>query len=129
MNRAFEGAAAGLIPDLALVSPAVRARQTFEALVQTLPDVRLQVAPALYQAPAQTLRDAADHADADTLLVVAHNPGISVLAKTLIQSCVAADISARTALDEGFPTATAAAFEFVQGRVACLGVFRPAETA
>ena len=119
-------AAAGLIPDLVLVSPAVRARQTFEAVAAILPDVKLQTAPDLYDAPAEVLRAAAEQADAGAVLVVAHNPGIGALALTLVQSCVAAGVEDRAALEQGFPTATAAAFEFVRGRTACLGVFGPA---
>ena len=119
-------AAAGLIPDVALVSPALRTQQTFEALAAVIPDVRLQTGPDLYDAPADVLRAAAEGADADTVLVVAHNPGVGLLATTLIQACIAAGVEERGALEQGFPTATAAAFEFLHGRAACLGVFRPA---
>ena len=122
-------AAAGLIPDLALVSPAVRARQTYDALAPALPDVRLQTAPELYEAPAQVLRAAAERAQADTVLVVAHNPGVGALALALVQACVAVGVEERSALEQGFPTATAAAFEFVHGRTACLGVFRPGDAS
>ena len=118
-------AAAGLIPDLALVSRALRARQTFDAAAPALPDVRLQVRPELYDAPAEALRSAAEAANGDTILLIAHNPGVGALAHALVQACVAADVEARTAIAQGFPTATAAAFEFVHGRTACLGVFRP----
>ena len=120
-------AAAGLIPDLALVSPALRARQTLDAAAPALPDMRLQIRPELYDAPAEVLRAAAEGADGDTVLLIAHNPGVGALAHALIQACVAADVEARTAIAQGFPTATAAAFEFAHGRTACLGVFRPAE--
>ena len=118
--------AAGLIPDLALVSQALRARETFDAVAPALPDVRLQVSGDLYDAPAEVLRGAAEAADGDTILLIAHNPGVGALAQTLIQACVAVGLEERSALDQGFPTATAAAFEFVHGRTACLGVFRPA---
>ncbi|WP_174301029.1 histidine phosphatase family protein [Caulobacter sp. S45] len=119
-------AAAGLIPDLALISPTLRTRQTFEALGVNLPDVTLQITPALYDAPAAVLRGAAESAEGDTILVVAHNPGVGALALALVQACIAAGVEERSALEQGFPTATAAAFEFVHGRTACLGVFRPA---
>ncbi len=119
-------AAAGLIPDVALVSPAVRTRQTFEALAAVIPDVKLQTEPDLYDAAAEVLREAAGQADAETVLLVAHNPGVGVLATALIQACVAAGVEERAALEQGFPAATAAAFEFLHGRTACLGVFSPA---
>ena len=119
-------AAAGLIPDVALVSPAVRARQTFEAAAASLPDVKLQVTPELYDAPAQGLKAAAEQADGDTILVIAHNPGVGALAWSLVQAYVAVGVEDRAAVEQGFPTATAAAFEFGGGRTACLAVFRPA---
>ncbi len=118
-------AAAGLIPELALVSPALRARQTFDAVATSLPDVRMQAVSELYNAPADVIQTVAEREDADTILVIAHNPGIGMLALNLIQACVAAGVEERAALDQGFPTATAAVFEFLHGRIACLGVFRP----
>ena len=116
-------AAAGLIPDVALVSPAVRTRETFDAMAPLLPDVKLEPAPQLYEAPAETLRRSADAAQADTVLVCAHNPGVGALALSLAQACTIIGVEARAALEAGFPTATAAAFEFVDGRTGCLGVF------
>ena len=118
-------ARAGLIPDVALVSSAVRARQTFDAMAPSLPDVRLQVVRELYDAPADTLRLNAEAVEADTVLVIAHNPGVGVLAQALAEASTAIGVDDRAYLQQGFPTATAAAFEFADGRTACLGVFRP----
>ena len=118
-------AAAGLVPDLALVSPAARTRETFEAMAASLPDVHLHPDPALYDASAAALRDAAEQASADTVLVVAHNPGVGVLAASLVQACTVVGVEDRAFIEQGFPPATAAAFEFADGRTACLGVFRP----
>ncbi len=119
-------AAAGLIADVALVSPAVRAQQTFEALAAIIPDMTLQTEPDLYDAPADVLRHAAERADGDTILVIAHNPGVGALAHALVQACAVVGVEDRAAVEQGFPTATAAAFEFAGGRTACVGVFRPA---
>jgi phosphohistidine phosphatase len=114
--------AAGLIPDLALVSTAVRARQTFEAAQPFLPDVHLELSRGLYNAPSDTLLRAAEGAEADTVLVIAHNPGIGGLAHDLAARSLC-DPAVRDRLDQGFPTGTAAAFEFTDGRIGCLGVF------
>ena len=122
-------AAAGLVPDVALVSTAVRTRETFDAVAPMLPDVRLEADARLYEASAETLRQAAEAAQADTVLVVAHNPGVGALAATLAQVCTMIDVEARAALEAGFPTATAAAFEFTDGRTGCLGVFGPKGSA
>lgn len=122
-------ARAGLIADLALVSAAVRTRETFEAVAPSLPDVRFEARKDLYEASAATLRQAAETADADTVLVIAHNPGVGALARELAESCTAIGVEDRARLLEGFPTAAAAAFEFADGRTACLGVVFPDETA
>ena len=128
--RAGEALArAGLIPEAALVSPALRARQTFEAAAPHLPDVRLELRPDLYEASADTLRQAAEGCEAGVVALVANNPGIGALVAELAQACTAIGVEDRAYLQAGFPTAAAAAFEFAEGRLACLGVFRPAEEA
>ncbi len=118
-------ALAGLIPDVALVSPALRTRQTLQAMSPHLPDVQVRTVDGLFNAPAETLQEAAEAAEADTVLVVAHNPGVHTLALSLAKACAAIGVDDRAFLAQGFPTATAAAFEFAGGRTACLGVFRP----
>ena len=119
-------ALAGLIPDVALVSAALRTRQTFEALAELMPDVHLQTRRDLYNATREQLHEAVMAADADCVLVVAHNPGVQALAASLAQRCAAIAVDDRALVEQDFPTATAAAFEFAGGRTACLGVFRSA---
>jgi phosphohistidine phosphatase len=117
-------AAAGLVADRALVSTAVRARQTFEAAEPFLPDVRLELVPELYNAAPELLFKTARSAQGDTLLLIAHNPGIHSLAVELAEQALC-EPSTRRDLQDGFPTATAAAFEFGDGRIGCLGLFGP----
>jgi phosphohistidine phosphatase SixA len=83
----------------------------------------MQPSPELYEASAEALRRAADAAGGDTVLVCGHNPAVGALAAALAQACAIIAVEARTALAAGFPTATAAAFEFVDGRTGCVGVF------
>ena len=69
-----------LMPDVALVSPSARTRQTFEAVKAALdrpPEGRFT--DALYNATSQTIRDFVGAIDggAATVLVVGHNPGIA----------------------------------------------------
>lgn len=66
-----------LIPSQALVSSAKRTQQTFEALSLPLEPV---LTAQLFNASSDTLLDAIDSAEGDTLLIVAHNPGIGDLA-------------------------------------------------
>lgn len=80
---------AGLIPDLALVSTAVRTRQTWELVAPNLGrPVSMREESGLYGAPDATLLDfvrrTAD--DVETLLLCAHNPGIERLARGFAKS-------------------------------------------
>lgn len=119
-------AAAGLIPDLVLCSAALRARQTWEAAAPALPDAQLNLQRELYNAPAEALRAAADaQAAASTVMIVAHNPGVEMLAQALAEQAVLIDAAVKARLGEGFPTAAAAAFEIEPGRIGCLGLFLP----
>jgi phosphohistidine phosphatase len=75
-------AEADLLPDLALCSTAVRARQTWELASEqwgTPPPVRLD--PRLYAAGVPELLDVvhAMPAEVDTLLLIGHNPGLEEL--------------------------------------------------
>lgn len=73
--------------DTALVSTARRAQQTWDGVAQMLtnppPVTSLK---QLYLADIQTLTQAATDATGDTMLLVAHNPGIALTAFTLSQS-------------------------------------------
>jgi phosphohistidine phosphatase len=77
---------AGLQPDLIMASPAVRARDTATIVAARLGYSReVDQQPALYQAGAAALLAALQRceAGAQTILLVAHNPGLSELAQEL----------------------------------------------
>ena len=104
-------AARGWRPDLALVSPARRTRQTWDLLHDAFGDVEIRNDDALFNGGADTLRrlvgEAAD--EAGCLMVVAHNPGIHVLAlEYLVES--AASPRALDRMSSGFPPGAAAVF-------------------
>ena len=74
-----------LLPEVALVSPSARTRQTFEA-VKAASDRSIEgrFPDALYNATSQTIRDLVGAIDggatdggAKTVMVVGHNPGIA----------------------------------------------------
>jgi phosphohistidine phosphatase len=118
--------AAGLIPDCVLVSAARRAQQTWAAASAALPDAHVEVRDDLYDAPSSRLFSAAKaQAQAHTVMVIAHNPGIQSLALDLADSATLIGADARARLSQGYPTATAIAFEFDDGRTGCLGLFQP----
>jgi phosphohistidine phosphatase len=79
--------AAGHRPVLLLASPACRTRQTAEILAEELqlPAAAVRYVEALYNATASTLeKEVRRAADGGSLLVlVAHNPGVSNLARVL----------------------------------------------
>jgi phosphohistidine phosphatase len=79
-------ASAGLYPDLLLASPAARALETAAIVVPGLADTGKMLAPAvLYLASAPVLLSTLQACDdaAQTLLLVGHNPGLSILAREL----------------------------------------------
>lgn len=90
-----------LVPDVILASDSVRTRQTAAAIAE---EARIHLVPELYQAGsddiAALIRNLA--CDAETLMVVAHNPGIGVLARILARK--------EAARCDAFPPCTLAEF-------------------
>ena len=103
-------------PDSVLVSPAVRAHQTWEiawqAMKALVPEPQVELVPELYGAdPSQlleTIRDASA-TDPKTLMLVGHNPGMHELALALTGS---GDAAGRKALADNLPTSGLAVFDF-----------------
>ncbi len=69
----------GFLPELMLVSDSVRTRETRELIMPFLPAISTQFSALLYMASAQTIVDHIKNTDnlLDTVLVLAHNPGIT----------------------------------------------------
>ena len=125
MGRAL--AERGLKPDLALVSGAVRTRQTWEQMHDAFGDVEVRDEAALYNAPSDVIRRFVENSEdeAGCLLILAHNPGVHVLAaEYLIES--AASPAVVDKLSGGFPTGAAALFTVdVAGRCTYEGFLTP----
>jgi phosphohistidine phosphatase len=103
-------------PDAVLVSPAVRAHQTWElaweAMKDRVPKPRVELLPELYGADAAQLLQAvrmASVADPHRLMLVGHNPGMHELALALAGS---GDPAGRRALADNLPTSGLAIFDF-----------------
>lgn len=125
MGRAL--AERGLKPDLALVSSAVRTRETWEQMHDALGDVEVREEPRLYNAPAEVLRRFVEDNEeqAGCLLILAHNPGVHVLAGDYLNES-AASPAILDRLAAGFPTGAAALFTVdVAGRCAYEGFITP----
>jgi len=111
---------AGYAPDLGLVSAARRTIQTWETAAAAFPQARVDVLRELYNADSTTLLEAAEAAGerAQTVAVVAHNPGIGELAMRLGRRDMR--------LAGGFPTSAIAVFDVDEdGRYAVAEVLMP----
>jgi phosphohistidine phosphatase len=101
-----------MMPDLIVSSPSVRTRETVTHVLAALQrDVPVTFEPTLYLAEARTIakvvRAASD--DADTVLVVGHNPGMQVAALQLSATDAA---GRRGEIEDKFPTAALAVIDF-----------------
>ncbi len=68
----------GRIPDLIIASPALRTRQTAERVAEVVELLGpVELAPSLYNAPAGKLIEVLEQVQAERVLLVGHNPGIS----------------------------------------------------
>jgi phosphohistidine phosphatase len=103
-------------PDAVMVSPAVRARQTWELASETMkqnaPLPRVETIADLYGAnPTQLLHIVrmASATDPKRLMLVGHNPGMHELALALAGS---GDTKGRQALADNLPTSGLVVFDF-----------------
>lgn len=101
----------GVVPDLVVVSPAVRARQTWDELAPSLPVGDHRTDGRIYDNTAEdlleVLSDVAD--DVMTVMLVGHSPSMHALAAALDDGT--GDGQAREALREGYPTCGIAVFD------------------
>ncbi|SDW87795.1 SixA phosphatase family protein [Roseicitreum antarcticum] len=78
-------AAQGHVPGQVLVSDAVRTRQTWDLIAPALPGPpEVTFLPALYHASAGQMQRCLSAAQADTVLMIGHNPGIAYFAAGLL---------------------------------------------
>jgi phosphohistidine phosphatase len=100
-----------LIPDLVLVSPAVRTLETWELAAAALGKTpRLTKDEGIYNANTDILAELIRETDAArTLLMIGHNPGMHDLARQLIGS---GDVQARETLNEKLPTSGLVVIDF-----------------
>lgn len=99
----------GLMPTQVLCSPALRTRQTWGAVVEAsgqggLVDHEQRIYSATVDQLLEVLREVED--DAKVVALVGHAPGVPQLAAALDDG--RGDADARAALEDGFPTCTAA---------------------
>jgi phosphohistidine phosphatase len=92
-----------LVPDLALVSPATRAQETWALVAPSFAkSPKMTVEDRIYNAGTGQLVDLIrEPRTAKSLLLVGHNPGFHELA---VQMVASGDVSLRGHLNEGLPT-------------------------
>lgn len=106
-------AEAGAAPALALVSDARRTRETWQGVAQSFPEAAVRHERRLYNASAAAIRSVVEAAggDADTLIVVGHNPGLPLYMLELLTEA-AESASVMDKARGSFPPASAVVFEF-----------------
>ncbi len=116
------------IPDLALVSTALRTQETWKALAAQFPGAHMSPCENLYLASPQTIIKEINAApDISTLAIVAHNPGLAILAGQWIEQGAGHDQQAAQILQTRFKPAFAAAFDFSTGLPRLVHLFDPRE--
>jgi phosphohistidine phosphatase len=101
-----------LVPDLALVSPSLRTRETFEGLCRgTGREFKAEYDPVLYNATCEALVDliAATAEEVRFLLIVGHNPGFAELANALAEKGKKSELAK---MRSHFPTPCLAVLDF-----------------
>lgn len=103
----------GCVPDRVLCSTATRCRETWDGLRRAMrTEAPVDFDDALYNAsPEGLLHALAGVIEGDTLLLLAHNPGVSLLAFELARGREGPDDGMR----RGFSPATLAIFEIETG--------------
>jgi len=100
---------AGLKPTLALVSSSERTRETAELGLQNFA-IETRFEDALYHAAPEGIWDAFSASDAESVVIVGHNPGLGELVSNLVHQAHDGSKLAREFAGH-FPTSAFAAFE------------------
>jgi phosphohistidine phosphatase len=100
----------GLVPDLVLVSPAVRAEETWALVAPAFsPAPRVVKDERIYTGRKRLISIIRETHDAQVLLIVGHNPGLHDVAVRLI---VSGDLEARERVKEKLPTSGLVVIDF-----------------
>jgi phosphohistidine phosphatase len=108
-----EMASRGWVPDLAIVSAAIRTRQTWECVVSQWPknSCVFEFSDSIYEAqPERILAEIRKTGSAtQSLLVIGHNPGLEMLAMQLASGT--SEATALRTMSRKFPTAALVRFQ------------------
>lgn len=102
----------GLLPERILCSTSKRTRETLAGLLSYLRDeTSIELLPQLYEASAATIREVVrtQGGEAETLMVIGHNPGLQTCASELIGSDTG---RLADSVNAHFPTGALAVIDF-----------------
>lgn len=120
-------AATGFAPDLVLVSPSARTRETWDEVKHHFPRARVELLDGLYEATPEDIEIAmaGPMRDAQDVLVIGHNPGMQELAMNLLSEGGACNEDVEKVAG-GFPTSTVAVIEMCEeGKARLEALFNP----
>jgi len=100
----------GYAPDLVLISPSLRTRETWDGVKDLTPASRAVLEDDLYDASPEDIIAVIERvaAESETVMVVAHNPGLQEVAVRLLSEASSSDADM---IATGFPTATVAVLD------------------
>ena len=77
-----------LLPDMVIVSPAARTRETYELASAHWPDIPVIYRDSIYEASATSILATIESlaGDAERVMVIGHNPGLAVLLGNLVET-------------------------------------------
>ena len=101
----------GWLPDLILISPSRRTRETAAHVCAVFDHERVRAIEGLYLAGLPEIEAALAKADGQTVMMIGHNPGLHDYALTLAERGGTSDDAGRLRLYEKFPTSCVALFE------------------
>ncbi len=103
--------AAGFVPDIVLVSSALRTQRTWDCVRETFPAAPAEIHDELYLAGAEVIMDLIEAipGDVETVMVLGHNPGLQDLSVSLAADGDAPELQIHR-VEEGFPTAGVVVF-------------------
>jgi phosphohistidine phosphatase len=94
-------AKAGAAPEIVLVSDSKRTRETWELAKPSFGTAEVKFLRSLYNAPAETLMQAAERAGGKAVMLVGHNPGLHDIASRLAHRNTELDIRLRSKFPPG----------------------------
>ncbi|MCF6291887.1 MAG: histidine phosphatase family protein [Robiginitomaculum sp.] len=121
---------AKVIPDLMLVSSAMRTMQTCEGLLNVFGEIPIKSEEQLYLASAEKIEKQIWLAGEgiNTLAIIGHNPGIAMATWNFLQAGTGHQQQAKTILQSAFKTGFAAQFDMSTNKPKLVHLFDPRDS-